>query len=455
MMDLLRLELKIEIYGQMLLCVHFFVAILAMISAQLNYMNSKISILFVALLSLSQPLSAQVKNCVIDSVNSPYTSLLAVNPKDQKNIIAGALRNTLFYSFDEGLTWQKSVVEPAASDNSNGAIVVDSKGHFFYFYLADSGGVKNRLVMQHSEDGGKTWEVNDGLGLNLKQTCFEISPYVDASNDLYITWTQPDKILSEADCKSNVFISKSSNKGKKWNDPILLSQTPGNCLTEKILTGSSAAVVGDKKKFAAWMSEEKIIMDRSYDGKIWLNNDIVVTQRSAQMHACQNFNGSAGLLGFTTDNGKSFFRGSLYLLTTEKKTNQDDIHILFFRSHNGGDNWTSPLQFSDDEPGTLQFKPTMAIDQETGMVYVAYYNQPHANDTATDVFISYSKDGGSTFKRMKLNDKSFMPAKNNVSGSYINLTAYNGTIAVAWIEISEGKSKLKSAVLKQEMLFKK
>jgi hypothetical protein len=418
-------------------------------------MIRKIPVLLLALFALSMTLAAQVKNHVVDSVNAPYASIIAVNPKNQKNIVAGAIHNAIFYSVDEGMTWQKSIIAPTASSTGNAAIVVDAKGNFFYFYLVDSAGVKSRMVMQSSEDGGKTWEANDGLGLDLKQNCYQIQPYVDASNDLYLTWSQLDKRSSDADCKSNVFISKSSNKGKKWNEPIQLSQGAGKCLTDKIITGSSPAIVGDKKKFAAWMNDGRIYLDRSYDGKVWLNNDIVVTPHSALGYVVENFNNSAGLPIFLSDNGKSFFAGSLYLVTTEKKKDEDDVDILFLRSHNGGDNWTTPTQFTDDEPGTLQFKPSMAIDQETGNIYIAYYNQQKADRKDTDVFISYSKDGGSTFKRMKLNDKSFIPSKNMISGNYVNVAAFKGTIAISWAEFSNDKIKLKSTVLKQETFWKK
>jgi Neuraminidase (sialidase) len=419
-------------------------------------MIRKILVFLTALFSISQTLSAQVKNSVIDCVEAPpYASLIAINPKDQKNIIAGALPNTIFYSFDEGLTWQKSIIEPAASMTGNAAIVVDTKNNFYYFYLADSAAAKNRIVMQRSEDGGKTWEVNDGLGLELKQNCYQISPYVDASNNLFLTWSQFDKKSSDPDCKSNIFISKSSNKGKKWSDPIQLSQSFGTCLADKMLTGSSPAVVGDQKKFAVWMNEGKIYMDRSYDGKLWLSNDIVVTQHSAPSHEVPNFNNSAGLPIFLSDNGKSFLAGNIYLVSTEKKINEDDIDILFLRSHNGGDSWTSPQRLTGDEPGTLQFKPAMDIDQETGYIYIAYYNQQRANSDETDVFISYSKDGGATFKKIKVNEKSFKPAKNNVSGSYTNLAVYKGTVVAVWAEISEGQTKLNTVTLKQDMFWKK
>jgi hypothetical protein len=419
-------------------------------------MIRKISLFLSALVYTSQTLSAQVKNNVIDCVEAPpYASIIAINPKNQKNIIAGALTNTIFYSFDEGSTWQKSDIEPAASVTGNAAIVTDSKSNFYYFYLADSAGIKNRIVMQRSEDGGKTWEANDGLGFDLKQNCYQISPYVDASNDLYLTWSQLDKKNSDPNCKSNIFISKSINKGKKWSSPIQLSQTSGNCLVDKMLTASSPAVVGDEKKFTIWMNDEKIYMDRSYDGKVWLNNDIVITPHRALGYDVLNFNNGAGLPIFTSDNGKSFFAGSLYLITTEKKVDEDDVDILFLRSHNGGDNWTSPQRLTDDEPGTLQFKPALAIDQETGNIYIAYYNQQRANSDDTDVFISYSKDGGATFKKIKINEKSFKPAKNNMSGAYTNLAVHKGTVVAVWTEISEDKAKLKTAVLKEDMLWKK
>jgi hypothetical protein len=410
--------------------------------------------LITALLSTAflQPLFAQLENVVIDSVHTPYAATVAVNAKDLKNIVAGAGSNALFFSIDEGQTWQASAIAPKPSSASNAAIIADAKGNFYYFYVADTSDA-SRIVMQFSEDGGKTWELNDGLDLSL-QNYSHICPSIDMKNNLYLTWTQLGK-GNDADCQSNIFLSKSTNKGKKWSEPIMLSQTQGDCSGKaKTLSSSASATVGLDKNFAAWMNDGQIIMDRAYDGKVWLNNDILIANVGTGHIEIPGFNDENGLPMFISDNGKSFFGGSLYLITTKKQKN-DDVDVLFLRSHNGGDNWTTPMGFADDEPGTLQFKPAMAIDQETGCIYIVYYNQPRTDSDATDVFIAYSNDGGGSFKKRKINAKSFIPTKNNISGSYIGITANKGVIIPVWTEISNGKARIQTVTFKQADFWKK
>jgi hypothetical protein len=400
-----------------------------------------------------QPLSAQlVKSVVVDSIRTPFASVVALNGKDPKNIVVGAASNTMFYSIDEGQTWQTAVITPKASSTSNASLVSDYKGNFYYIYMADSAST-SKIVVQVSDDGGKSWEANDGPDLSM-QKYSQLCVHIDVKNNLYLTWTQFSKDI-DGNCQSNIMLSKSTNKGKKWSDSILLSQAPGNCDgNEKTLSSAAAATIGFEKVFAAWLNNGQIIMDRTYDGKTWLNNDINITSVEQKQIDVPGFNNCNGVPMFVGDNGKSFFGGSLYLITTRKQKN-DDVDVLFLRSHNAGDNWTTPMGFADDEPGTIQFKPAIAVDQETGYIYIVYYSQPHIDSNETQVFIAYSKDGGASFLKRMINAKSFFPAKNNVSGSYISLTASKGVIVPTWIEMSNGKPYLRSAYFKQENFWKK
>ena len=54
---------------------------------------------------------------------------------------------------------------------------------------------------------------------------------VDARGNLYLTWTQFGQEKDTDACASNVLFSMSRN-GKKWSDPVVLSQVPGNCLND-------------------------------------------------------------------------------------------------------------------------------------------------------------------------------------------------------------------------------
>jgi hypothetical protein len=233
----------------------------------------------------------------------------------------------------------------------------------------------------------------------------------------------------------------------------VISLQTGNCKGDhETLSGSSCAIIGFEKTFVTWVDDGSILMDRAYDGKMWLSNDILVNTQFNSTMPIADFNNGAGQLAFQADNGKSIFGSSLYVVGT-KLVNGNDVDILFLRSNNGGDNWMAPMKFSEDERGSLQFRPAMTIDQETGYLCVVYYNQLESK--ATDVFISNSKDGGASFSRRKINSNSFMPAPNNVWGSYTGVSMSKNFVIAAWLEMNETKIYLKATTLKQGDLWKK
>jgi hypothetical protein len=418
-------------------------------------MNSSIkrALYFVLIYSsIQSAFSQSLKIAMLDSLHAPCAAVVAVNHKEPKNSVAGALSNALFFTIDEGQTWQKSFFKPKVSAGSNASLVCDYKGNFYFFYLIDSAN-SHGIALQVSEDGGRTWTFMQGPTARDTQKFQQVSAFVDYGNNIYLTWTQFESNGSE--CQSRILFSKSNNKGKKWSEPSFISLQPGNCNGDfKTLGSSSCALVGFEKTFVSWVDDGSILMDRAYDGKAWLSNDILVNTHFNNKVSVEGFNNGAGQLVFETDNGKSIFGSSLYVVGT-KLTNENDVDILFLRSSNGGDNWMSPMKFSEDEAGTLQFRPAMTIDQETGYLYVVYYNQPNQKSEATDVFISFSKDGGASFTRKKISATPFLPASNSIWGSYAAVSVSKGVVISVWLEMTEGKSCLKTISSRQDDFLKK
>ena len=78
----------------------------------------------------------------------------------------------------------------------------------------------------------------------------------------------------------------------------------------------------------------------------------------------------------------------------------------------------------------------MAVDPVTGYIYIMYYDRSHYTDEHTDVALSYSTDGGETFKSMIVSDKPFKPFKSAFFGDYNNIDAYNGIVTPIWTDLS-------------------
>lgn len=387
---------------------------------------------------------------------------IAINPRNPSNIVAASVLNNIYFTKDGGTTWQKTKVESPFGVYGDPALIADSHGDFYFFHLSDPTGGKggydseklDRIVVQSSTDGGETWSEGESIGFNHPKDQDKEWPAIDSKNNLYVTWTQFDK-YGDADinCHSNIMLSTSRN-GKKWSDPIQISQTPGNCTDDdNTAEGAVPAVTWDGKIFVAWSNQGKIFMDRSYDGNMWLTNDLVIADQPGGWDLkIPGHNRCNGMPILMTDKSKGTFRGSLYVAWADQRNGENDTDIWFTRSHNFGDNWTTPLRINNDSPGKHQYLPWMTVDQTNGAIYIVYYDRRNYADSQTDVYLAYSFDAGLSFKNVKISETPFIPTEGSFFGDYTNISAHKGIIAAVWTRMDNGKTSVWTTIIKQEEL---
>lgn len=410
----------------------------------------------------------QFKNIMLDEQDGtrPYICepTIAINPRHPNNIVAGALGGNVYYTKDSGQTWNKGKVTLPSVEYGDPVVISDLKGNFYYFHSSargSSGGSESEkaegIIFQQSQDGGETWLTGDAIGINQPKDQNKEWATTDSKGNVYLTWTQFDKYGdADPECHSNIMFTMSKNS-KKWSDPVVISQLAGNCIGDDQTTeGAVPAVTADGKVFVAWSNGEKIYLDRSFNGgSLWLNNDILVAEQiggwDLKIPGHDRCNGMPVLM---TDNSKTQFRGSLYLVWADQRKGKDDTDIWFARSHNFGDNWSSPIRINDDGKGKHQYMPWMAVDNETGYLYIVYYDRRNYDDNQTDVYLAYSTDGGASFKNIIISEKSFMPQEDQFFGDYNNISAHEGIIAPIWTRMDAGKTSVWTTVIKQEELLK-
>jgi hypothetical protein len=390
--------------------------------------------------------TAQVKNTrIVEAESSGGKVNVAFNSKNSQYITA-SLGNAIYYSVNGGAAWERSAATFPAGAHS--ALIADSKGDLYYFLQTTEGGV-NKIISYTSGDGGKTWSA--GVPVNAESAKDQVAPNatLDDKNNLYLTYIQFDKYASsDANCLSHVQLTTSSS-GKKWSTPQELSQSPGNCIDDhNTVAGSTAVVSFDGKEYCTWSNQNKIYLDRSFNGKLWLTNDIAIIRQS---EGCdENVTGgkrcsSAPVL--STDRSKSPYKGSLYLVWSDWMRSDQDV--LFVRSHNFGDNWTSLLKINDVEAGH-QYNPWLAVDQTTGYVYILYFNRDE--EGMTDIYLSYSTDGGSSFKNVKVSESAFKT--DGALNASCHVAAGKGTIVAVWTRSDQGKTSILTTTIKHEDLVK-
>lgn len=426
-------------------------------------------LLAVACVMIGLTVHAQFKNIVLDEGgpnNRACEPSIAVSLKDPKIIVAGSVLNNVYYTVDGGTTWSASKLTSSMGVWGDPVVISDFKGNFYYFHLSDPTGknwaseeILDRIVVQESNDDGKTWSDGAGIGLNHPKDQDKEWAIADRKGNLYVTWTQFDKYGSkDPTCQSNILLSSSSN-GKKWSEPVVLSQIPGNCIDDDGTTeGAVPAVTADGKGvFVAWANAGKFYFDRSLDGgSTWLRNDIMIgEQPGGWSMEIPGLNRSNGMPVLVCDNNKkSNQSGLLYLVWADQRNGENDTDIWMMRSVNFGDNWTMPLRINDDGAGKHQFLPWVTIDPTTGYLYVVYYDRRNYTDNSTDVYLAYSTDAGTTFKNIKISETSFTPTPETFFGDYTNVSANEGVIAAIWTRMDNGKNSVITTIFKHEDLEK-
>ena len=427
-------------------------------------------LLSVFLISLPLFSQSQFRNILLDPGSDggkPCEPSIAISRKDPKIIVAGSVHSNVYHTIDGGLSWKKSKLTSSFGVWGDPAVITDFKGNFYYFHLSDPTGknwaseeILDRIVVQESSDDGATWSDGASIGFNPPKDQDKEWATTDRKGNLYVGWTQYDKYGStDTTCKSNVWFSQSSN-GRKWSDPVLISQQDGNCQDDdNAATGAMPAVTGDGTQvFMAWANKGKIYFDRSFDGgNTWLRNDLEIAEQhggwSMTVPGVQRCNGLPILV---CDNSKKTnLSGALYMVWADQRNGENDTDIWFTRSMNYGDNWTPPLKITNDAGRKHQFMPWLAVDATTGYLYVVYYDRRNYDDNQTDVYLAYSTNAGATFNNVKISESPFTPTADVFFGDYNGIAASNGIITPIWTRMENGQTSVWTSVIKHEDLEKK
>lgn len=401
------------------------------------------------------PAEAQFKNILLDAEGA-YEPSVAVSRDDVQHIVASAAPDKIYYTRNGGLSWERTRLTSAYGTVGSIALLADFKGDFYCLLEVKRNG-KSHIVIQESTDGGRTWSAGTRISSDTNKYAVNPRAAIDRKGNLFVTWTDFDLYESESDtCISRILLSRSAN-GKKWSKPMELSQANGDCKNDDHTpAGAMPAVMGGgQRAFAAWASQEKIFFDRAFDGgDTWLGNDLAIAEQVGgwrmKIPGVQKANGVPVLLCNNTK--RSNLTGALYMVWGDQVRGENDSDIWFTRSLNFGDNWDQPGRINNDAVGKHQYLPFMTFDSETGYIYIIFYDRRNYINETTDVYVAYSKDGGASFKNVKISETPFVADPAVYIGNYIGISAHDGFITPVWTRTENGKSNVLISVIKQEDL---
>lgn len=379
---------------------------------------------------------------------------IAISPRNPRNIVAYAAGKVM-YSNDGGMKWDQSTLLSGAG-NGTPSLTADPKGNFYLVYTNSS---LSQVASVYSTDDGKTWSqpvvISELAGKDKFDARISAHPKKES---LIVTWTQGDKYGSKEDsCKTDIMLSTSGG-GKKWSKPVQINQNRGNCLDgDFTLRGSQPTIAFDGKTFISWAGQGSIMYDRSYDGDMWISTDLsIVEQVGGWRLDMPGFGLVANVPVMSIDNSPSRIHGTMFMVFSDPRSGDNDTDVWLMRSVNRGDNWTSVARVNQDGPGREQFLPRITIDPANGFVYILYYDRRNYTDNQTDVYLSWSTDGGNQFKEKKINEKPFTPDLNSQGNmtDYLGISAQKGVVVPVWTAINGSRQEVWTAIIKESELNK-
>jgi len=393
---------------------------------------------------------------------APEEPSICINPKNTNILVAGANLNYVSYSTNGGLNWatQYGLVSGSYGVWGDPCIICDTTGAFYYIHLANPpspGNWIDRIVFQKSTNNGVSFS-NPGTytGLNGTKAQDKAWACVDPrNNNIYVSWTQFDNYgtMTQTDT-SRILFSKSTDGGNTWSSSLRLDKYGGDCYDgDNTVEGAVPCSgpngeiydvwAGPKIRYAQW----GLFFNKSTDaGNTWLSQPIYVCDQPGgwdyMINGLQRCNGMP-ITSCDISNGP--YRGNIYVGYSDSAGNLDH-DIKFVKSTNGGLNWSTPLRVNNDAAGKEQFLPWMTVDQKNGNIYFVFYDRRNYTNTATDVYIAKSTDGGNTFTNFIVSSTSFVPTSGTFFGDYTNITAHDGHVRPIWARLQGTLSVLTAIV---------
>src|SRR5215469_7448837 len=402
-------------------------------------------------ISLAQNLPRAPQAQIFDLTPKPgyFTEpSVAVNPTNPKQIVAVFQDNAhAAYSHDAGQTWE--LAEGVAPTNyrvsGDVSVVFDNQGHAFICYIAFDklgtfnywahGATRNGIFVRRSVDAGKTWDKDHVPVAEQASTPgipFEDKPYIVADNtkskysgNLYVGWTRWR--LTD----SQMLISRSTDDGKSWSQPIEIDAHPGLPRDDNgAAEGFDGTVGSDGTLYTTWSQDNDIMLASSRDGGQTFSRARAIIHTAPIMFAINTLDRANGFPQIAIDPRSD----RLYVTWSDYRNG--DLDVFLSSSSDHGKHWTAPIRVNNDpvHDGAEQFFQWLAVDPMDSSVNVVFYDRRRDPENRKQIVVlARSSDGGLSFKNYAWTEDPF-EAGGVFFGDYSGLAAYGGRVYGVWTE---------------------
>lgn len=326
---------------------------------------------------------------------------VGVNPQRPQNLLAAAMYLSspdqppfpgTFVSNDGGRTWHDNGSLPLPAGYSFGydvTVAFNAAGIGFVCAVAENGQpAASGVFIWHTDDGGRTFAppvaVTTG-GHGADHPWLAVDALAGPNqNALYVAWSDT--------AKRQILFSRSGDGGQHFTAPLVLSSTDA----------PPVVAVGPAGGVHVFGTQE--VMNSSDGGRSFGAPEHIPAPPQAD--------GAGGRLPPNMDTllaaASDPHDGTLYVAQAGAAPGAQHLDILLWRSHDGGQTWTTPVSVTNDPlAGKADyFQPQVAVGP-TGMLMVSYFALTQGQ---IDVFLAQSTTHGASFQpSQRVNAASFTP----------------------------------------------
>ena len=433
----------------------------------------------ILLSSTSLSSAQQVVRITEPTAINPAEVSIAINPNDPNNMIAASFQaghppkpragSYHYVTFDGGQTW-KTVPTPDPRNLVQGddVVVFSHDGIAYHVHLSFDGirvarptRAENGMIVNVSKDGGNTW-TNGTPAINHINTVipFEDKPGLIVDNapgsrwrgNVYLAWTRFDVYGSaNPEHRSQIYFTRSTDQGQTFSMPFRISDTGGDCLdSDNTVEGAVPAVGPHGEVYVVWAGPLGLVFDKSLDGGLTFGKDKVVGEIPGgwdfSVEGLDRANGMP-VTGVDLSDGPN--KGTLYVNWIDARNGDPDVFVIF--SRDGGSTWSAPVRVNDDplKNGKVQFFTWMAVDPGDGSINVIFYDRRDTIGSQTHLTLARSIDGGKSFVNHRVDLPPFAANPSTFFGDYSSISAFQGRVVPAFMHFADdGKLAISVALFR-------
>jgi hypothetical protein len=392
---------------------------------------------------------------------------VSVNPANPANvagfthyIVPGSSFNydqiAVYYSVDGGNTWSRTLIGGTGSVDSDGlgsspnnvrfdpTIKFDANGNLFVGYGATIAGInRTSVIVAKSTDGGASFANSDfriiesaprDIGVDKFYLAVGPAGPGTANQAVYIAYDRPF---------GAVFVSGSNDDGETFTTPVIVTPTGPNVFAGPAV-GPNGELYVDWQSLNSQFSEINV---REKPDGLWSSGDWNPTVTVRRLNSVvaglsvppQPRRGIYSAPSIDVDRSGGPNNGRAYVTWVDLiGTSGTHTDVFLSYSDDGGATWSATgVTGNVENANASAFHPWVAVDQSSGSVSVLYRTNDGDSDVSTATTrVAASFDGGQTFaSKVDLADQRSRALSTNYFNDYLEYSGFdvvNGTMHGFW-----------------------